>query len=185
MTSSPGQRRTTAPCPGWASPEVPGRRPAAARHGRIVVMALVVATLAPVTTGGVAWAARPLDTEDTGTTREGGVELELGAEYVHADRVHAGAATAVLSVGILEDLDIRAESAALFLDVAGEDARDGLGDTRVGVKYRLVDEAGARPAVALVTAVRLPTADPGLGDEDVDVQLLLAVGRTVGAATLR
>jgi len=129
-------------------------------------------------------AARPLDTEDTATTEQGRFELELGAEHVQGDGAHAWIATGVLSFGVLANLEVRVESGALLHDEAAGGPRTGLGDTLVGVKYRLLDETGAWPAVLLASAVRFPTAGEGLGDDDVDVVALVGASKTFGPLTV-
>jgi Putative MetA-pathway of phenol degradation len=132
----------------------------------------------------VASAARPLDTEDTGTTEQGRFELELGAEHAQGDGTHAWIATGALSFGVLANLEVRVESGALLLDEASAGTRRGLGDTLLGVKYRILDETPARPAGVLAAAVRLPTAGKGLGDDDVDVVALVGASKTFGPLTL-
>ncbi len=131
-----------------------------------------------------AWAARPLDTEDTGTTEQGRFELELGAEHERGDGTQAWIATGVLSVGVLANLEVRVESRALLLDEVSEGDRGGLGDTLAGVKYRMLDETPARPAVLLAAAVRFPTGREGLGDDDLDVLALVGASKTFGPLTV-
>jgi hypothetical protein len=129
-------------------------------------------------------AARPLDTEDTGTTEPGTFELELGGEYLGADGADAWIGSVVLSFGVLANLEVRVESGALLLDDASGGPRGGLTDTLIGVKYRLLDETSAWPAVLLASAVRFPTAGEGLGDDDVDVVALVGIGKTFGPLTV-
>jgi hypothetical protein len=52
-----------------------------------------------------------------------------------------------------------------------------------GLKYRLLDESPALPAVGGVVTVRLPTGDAerGLGEDDVDVTVLGVVGKRVAS----
>lgn len=140
--------------------------------------------LALVLLPAAASATRPLDTEDTGTTEQGTFELELGAEYLRADGADAWIGSVVLGFGVLANLEARVESGALLLDDASGGARGGLGDTLIGVKYRLLDEASAWPAVLLASAVRFPTAGEGLGDDDVDVVALVGIGKTFGPLTV-
>src|SRR5262245_61508060 len=132
----------------------------------------------------VASAARPLDTEDTGTTEQGRFELELGAEHAQGDGTHAWIASGALSFGVLANFEVRVESSALLLHEASAGTHQGLGDTLVSVKDRILVETPAWPAVMLAAAVRLPTAGKGLGDEDVDVVALLGASKTFGPLTL-
>lgn len=147
---------------------------------------LVVIALRLVLSPGAAGAGRPLDTEDTGTVEPGKVELELGADYTRNPEDRTGALTGVLSVGVLPGLEGRAESALIRLDQDGQGARGGLGDSLLGVKYRVLDETEARPAVLTALAVRFPTGDDrrGLGARGEDVQLLLVVSKGFGPVTL-
>lgn len=144
-------------------------------------MALVL-TLGP----GAAWAGRPLDTEDTGTVEPGKAELELSGDYANNPDDTLWGLKGVLSVGVLPGLEARVESALLLLEPDDQRSRAGIGDSLFGLKYRLLDEAEALPAVLGSLTLRLPTGDEerGLGDEDVDVGLLAVVSKAFGPLTL-
>lgn len=145
-----------------------------------------VIALCLVLSPGAAGAGRPLDTEDTGTVEAGKVELELGAESTRNPEDRTWALTGVLSVGVLPGLEVRAESALLLLDPDGQGTRGGLGDSLLGVKYRVLDETEARPAILAAVAVRFPTGDDkrGLGARGEDVQLLVVASKAFGPLTL-
>lgn len=133
-----------------------------------------------------AWAGRPLDTEDTGTVEPGKAELELSADYTKNPEDNTWGLKGVLGFGVLPRLEARVESALLLVDPDDQRSRAGIGDSLFGVKYRLLDEAEALPAVLGALTLRLPTGDDdrGLGDEDVDVGLLAVVSRAFGPLTL-
>jgi hypothetical protein len=131
-------------------------------------------------------AARPFETEDTGTTDVGQVEVELSGEFARVDAADAWVARLVVAGGAWPGLEARFESTGVSLDLAGEPARGGVGDSLIGLKYRLLDEDehGAAPAVMAALALRLPTARPGLGLDGVDVVVLAGLGKTLGPFTL-
>ena len=134
-----------------------------------------------------AWAARPLDTEDTGTVPPAGGELELSVNHVRRDSEGGWALHAVVSVGLLPGLEARLESElAALVGSPGRDNHAGLGDSLIGVKYRLLDEEALRPAVLGGVAVRLPTGDErrGLGASGVDATILVAISKTFGPVAL-
>ena len=153
------------------------------RPGLAVGLFLLAATLAPPS----AWAGRPLDTEDTGTVAPRMGELELSVTHERRDADHVWAPRAVVAFGLLPGLEVRVESGIAALEGSrGRDGEAGLGDSVVGIKYRLLDEAARAPAVLGAVAVRLPTGDDdrGLGAAGVDVTALIAVGKILGPVAL-
>jgi hypothetical protein len=164
---------------GRLSDERPGSR------GRIR-FGIAGALLASLLVALPAHAGRPLDTEDTGTVEPGRFELEVGADWARNVDDQAAALKGVLSAGLLPRLELRVESQALVVDPDGERANAGAGDTVLGVKYRILDEAGRLPAVLIGGVVRVPTGDEerGLGDEDVDAGIVLALSKSWGPLTL-
>lgn len=161
------------------------------RSRRFRVVAIVLCVLfAP----GAALAGRPLDTEDTGTVEPGKAELELSGDFARNPNDNSWATKAVLSFGLLPRLEGRIETAILFLEPrpakddeeADRRGRGGIADSLIGLKYRLLDEADAVPAVLGSLTLRLPTGDVdrGLGAEDVDVGLLAVVSKAFGPFNL-
>ncbi len=154
---------------------------------RVIALSLV---LAP----GTAFAGRPLDTEDTGTVDPGKAELELSGDFARNPTDNSWSTKAVLSVGLIPRLEGRIESTILFLEPrpaeddeeADRKGRGGVGDSLIGFKYRLLDEADAVPAALGSVTLRLPTGDEdrGLGAEDVDVGLLAVVSKAFGPVNL-
>jgi Putative MetA-pathway of phenol degradation len=149
-------------------------------------MPAVVLAWITVVAAGEAGAGRPLDTEDTGTLDPGRVEVELSGAYAR-DRADAeGALKGVLTVGLLPRLEARIESSYLVTDPGDEIGADGVGDSLLGAKYRLLSESGAAPAVLIGWTLRLPTGDEarGLGEPGVDLGVLAVVSKTFGPVTL-
>ena len=144
--------------------------------------ALLVVALGPAP----AWAGRPLDTEDTSTVEPGKAEVEISGDFAHNPEDRAWLAKGVLSLGVVPRLEVRIESMLLSLDPDDGRSHGGIGDSLVGLKYRLLDEGDAIPAVLGALTVRLPTGDEdrGLGAEEVDVGVLAVVSKTFGLVTL-
>jgi hypothetical protein len=150
---------------------------------RIVVLILVsvVAHSPP------ALAHRPFTTEDAGTVEPGHLEVEIGHDYVddgHDHRSFAGIYTANIGLWKRAEVDI---STTLFyrLEEAGERS-GGFGDTELLAKYRLLDERGSRPAMALVGKVTFPTgdADEGLGSGKASYSMLGVLSKSMGRWTV-
>ena len=95
-------------------------------------------------------------------------------------------AKGALNVGIFPRFEGKLELPVVVSDPDGSASQAGFGDVVAGLKYRLIDEAAAMPAVAGAVTVRLPTGDAerGLGDEDVDVTVLGIVGKRVASFLL-
>jgi Putative MetA-pathway of phenol degradation len=130
----------------------------------------------------MALAARPLDTEDTGTVEPGKAELELSGDWLRSRQATVWAAKGVISFGLLPRLEARFESALLALDPDGDRARAGFGDSLVGFKYRVADETPTTPALLAALTFRLPTGDEErrLGSSGVDPGVLLAIAKQIG-----
>jgi hypothetical protein len=132
-----------------------------------------------------AWAGRPLDTEDTGTLDPGKAELELSADHAGNPEDTTWSLKGVFAVGLLPRLEARIESAFLFLDPDEGKTVEGIGDSLIGIKYRLLDETETRPALLGGLTLRLPTGDDarGLGAEDVDIGILAVVSKSLDPVT--
>ncbi len=141
--------------------------------------------LSPLFVPVTAWPGRPLDTEDTGTLDPGKTDLELSGDYARNPNDRAWSAKGVVSAGILPKLEARIESSFLFLNPDEGNAVEGVGDSLIGIKYRLVDETETRPALLSGFTLRLPTGDDarGLGAEDVDIGILAVVSKSLGPVT--
>ncbi|MGH7325134.1 MAG: transporter [Candidatus Rokuibacteriota bacterium] len=127
-----------------------------------------------------------METEDTGTLEPGRVEVQLSGDYARNPDGNAGALGSTLSVGLLPGLEARFESSFLVIDADDADAETGIADSRLGVKYRLLDETDTWPAALVAMAVRLPTGDDrrGLGEAGIGVGVLGAISKAFGPITL-
>jgi len=132
----------------------------------------------------LAGAGLPLDTEDTGTAER--VEVEIAAFYQSAPAGASGDLAVAVNVGLLANLEVSVAGTLALDDPAVDGARGGLGDTFLGVKYRFLDEAPPWPALLGRFTLRLPTGDEtrGLGEDGVNVGLLLAASWTLGPIAL-
>ncbi len=132
----------------------------------------------------MAVAGLPLDTEDTGTAER--LELEVAADYQAVAAGDAGDLAVTVNVGLRANLEANVSGTLAVDDPAGRAAELGLGDTTLGLKYRLLDEAPPWPALLARVTLQVPTGDEarGLGAGDVSVGLLLAASRTLGPVTL-
>jgi hypothetical protein len=132
----------------------------------------------------IAGAALPLDTEDTGTAER--AEVEIATLTQSATDGDTGDLSVAVNVGLRENLELSVAGSVALDDPADGDARAGLGDSFLGVKYRFLDEAPPWPALLARLALRFPTGDEarGLGAGEFEAQLLLAASRTLGSVTL-
>lgn len=119
-----------------------------------------------------ALAEHPLITDDAGTQGKGKAQLELVAEYDRAEhhgaveRTFIGPTMPVLSIGLLDDVDV--VSGIAYQRTTVEDAesrvtRSGAGDFALDVKWRFYEGGGL--GLALKPGLTLPTGDDekGLG----------------------
>ena len=90
-------------------------------------------------------------------------------------------AKGALNVGIFPRVEGKLELPVVVSDPDGSSLQAGFGDVIAGLKYSIVDETPAVPAVAGAVTVRLPSGDPdrGLGEDGVDVTVLGIVGKRV------
>lgn len=90
-------------------------------------------------------------------------------------------AKGALNVGIFPRFEGKLELPVVVSDADGSSLQAGFGDVIAGLKYSIVDETPAVPAVAGAVTVRLPSGDPdrGLGEDGVDVTVLGIVSKRV------
>jgi hypothetical protein len=135
---------------------------------------------------GIAWAARPLDTEDPGTVPQGKGELQGSVDSAKGDDGALVGLKGSLGFGLLPNMDIRLQTALLWVDPQDEPSRVGMADSLVEFKHRLLDETETLPAFLYASTLRFPTSlgPSGLGENGVDATLLAVVGKTFGPVTL-
>ena len=116
-------------------------------------------------------AARPLTTDDAWTVEKGEFQLEAGFEALrhdNHDREYSPSLT--LTYGLLERMDLGIGSGYLFIHPTEGRKENGIPDTELKVKYRLIDERHWRPAFAVSGILKIPTASEskGLGSGQTD-----------------
>ncbi|MGB9628508.1 MAG: transporter [Thermodesulfobacteriota bacterium] len=130
-----------------------------------------------------AFAARPLATDDAWTVEKGQFQLELGFDATRQDNHDRELNPSVtLSYGLLERMDFGIGSGYLFLHPKEGKSENGLSDTEVKLKYRLMDEKDWRPALAVTGTLKIPTASKskGLGSGQTDFGINTIVTKNLG-----
>ncbi|MEP6501968.1 MAG: transporter [Betaproteobacteria bacterium] len=114
-----------------------------------------------------AFAAHPLQTEDTGTQGEGNVEIENGLARARFEGSSATTYQPQVSLGLSPTLDAIVQPSFVWLRVPGQGAVSGPGDTNIDVKWRFL---GRDPwSLALRAGMTAPTSRHGLGLAHGDV----------------
>ncbi|OGP95657.1 MAG: hypothetical protein A2157_09295 [Deltaproteobacteria bacterium RBG_16_47_11] len=118
-----------------------------------------------------AHAARPLTTDDAGTVEKGEFQFEVGFDAARQDNHDREISPSLtVSYGLLKKMDVGIGSAYLFARPKEGENQNGLGDTELKLKYRLLDEKDWMPAFALTGKLKIPTASEskGLGSGKTD-----------------
>jgi len=127
------------------------RRPSAL----VLVLALALAVATPA-----AFAAHPLQTEDTGTQGVGNLEIENGLSRARFGSISQTIYQPQLSLGLAPTLDAIVQPAWIWQHAGGERA-SGMGDTNVDAKWRFW---GSDPlSLAVRAGLLLATNEHGLG----------------------
>lgn len=142
---------------------LPPTRRAPAQRASLAAAALWAAGSSPL-----AGAAHPLLTEDTGTQGRGGFQLELTLDRSR-DRpagaeVREQVATAVLSYGVREDVDLQFSLPRAWqhtLDAGGRHAARGALDASLDIKWRFFERDAL--SFGLKPGLTLPTGDKDRG----------------------
>ncbi len=133
----------------------------------------IITTVVVLLWSGLAFAAHPLITDDTGTQGKKKFQLEVNSEFNNDKETKDGMVTretdsevaAILSYGITDNVDIvlglpyqwkkTKEDGAVTSDV------DGISDTSIEVKWRFYEKDGL--SFALKPGIALPTGDENKG----------------------
>lgn len=115
----------------------------------------------------------------TATAPAGVLEAQLATVYDPGETLDVNVA---LTYGVTERTEVGLEFVALA-DRGREDVR-GVGDLSFGITSRLLDEQGARPALAVMAAAKLPVGDEEdeISSGETDVFLGATVGKTTPGA---
>lgn len=152
-----------------------------------VVLTMAFTPLASAQTGGARSPGpvvtdRPDQTESSTVMAPGFVQFEAGWTFAQDDedgirvRSHAVPETLV-RIGVTRRIEARIGFAGWRSDevrtAGGITTARGLGDIDLGFKYQLADGNGARPEIALIGAVTVPTGEARFGSERVDPMVRL------------
>jgi hypothetical protein len=119
-------------------------------------LALALALAVPT-----AFAAHPLQTEDTGTQGAGNVEIENGLSRARFDATTLTVYQPQVSVGLATTVDAIVQPSLVWRQAPSSAAVSGPGDTNIDGKWRFW---GSDPwSFAIRTGVAAPTSRPGLG----------------------
>lgn len=97
---------------------------------------------------GLAYAGRPLATDDAGVVDKGHFEMEAGLEYANQTDKEVGLSL-VIKRGMLDNLDLGIEIPYTFIDFAEGATSDGFGDINLSAKLNLLKEQDNLPAMAV------------------------------------
>jgi len=125
----------------------------------------------------------PFETDDPAVVAAGRIDLLAFYQRTLAGVTGSGSAPGVeLHFGISDRVELDVASSRAFSTLPGSGTRRGYGDTTLGVKYRLVDEADGIPMVSLVPKLTLPTGDAtrGLGNGGTRALLGIAAQKQRG-----
>ena len=121
---------------------------------RVLVSLVVLAVATP------AFAAHPLQTEDTGTQGAGNVEIENGFAQARYDATRLTTYQPQVSVGLTTTVDAIVQPSLVQLRASGQ-SDSGWGDTNLDAKWRFW---GSDPwSFGVRAGLQLPTSQHGLG----------------------
>jgi hypothetical protein len=132
-------------------------------------------------------AGPPFVTDDPDPGKFEHWEFDIAATPVHTSGGWSGAAPSVeADYGLIPNLQLHIIMPLAFSGPAHGATQFGAGDTELGIKYRLTEEAGAFPAIAIFPLVEVPTGNQahGLGTGQTDVFLPVWLQKTFGKWTV-
>jgi len=137
---------------------------------------------------GLAFAAHPLITDDTGTQGKGKFQFEVNGEYVNDNGNSVTEIAAIFSAGITDNLDLVVGMPYQFLRTKDGDGNrtteNSISDTSIELKWRLYEKEGL--SFALKPGVTFPTGkdEKGLGDGRASYSLFFITTKEMGPFTL-
>jgi hypothetical protein len=144
-----------------------------------------------------AYAAHPLITDDTGTQGKGKGQVEIGLSYyydkdkldeVSTYKTEGSAVTAILTLGLLDTLDIVLGVPYIWLTTEDNNSNvtraNGLSDITLDLKWRFFEKDGW--SLAVKPGISLPSgdADNGLGAGRTAYRLFFITTKELGPAAL-
>jgi hypothetical protein len=138
---------------------------------------------------GTAWAGPPLLTSDTGTPGDGHWEINVGLSGEKTlSQVDLALRFVDINYGLGERIQLKAELPWLFLKPDGEETKDGIGNSVLGIKWRFLDEERHGIAMSVYPQVEFNTAsssvDKGLADYGTKYILPVELERKFGAVNV-
>ena len=152
-----------------------------------IFLSIVIVTFLVICDCHIAYAVRPLSTEDASVTDKGELEVEMGFEYTREDnRDNSYNFLIVPCYGLIKKIQVSAEIPFDIIEPKEGSSERGLGDITLVLKTLFLPETEKIPSLLLKTAVKLATGDEdkGLGSGDEDVNLILAVTKSIGSTTI-
>jgi len=152
----------------------------------IFLSIIIVLTFSVIFNCHIAYAVRPLSTEDASVTDTGRLELEMGFEYTRIDnRDNNYNLLLVPCYGLIRNIQVACEIPFNIVRPEEESDEEGLGDITLVLKTLIFLETEKTPSFLLKTAVKLATGDEdrGLGSGDEDVSLIFAATKSIGRGT--
>ena len=150
-------------------------------HARIPARLVLFLAFALIPLG--ARCGAPFQTDDPGVAAAGQVDLLAFYQRTLAGATGSGSAPGVeVHWGISDGLELDVASSLAFATAPDSGRGRGYGDTTLGLKYRLVDEASGVPMVSLVPKLTFPTgnANRGLGNGGTRALLGIAAQKQRG-----
>jgi hypothetical protein len=139
--------------------------------GLVLVVVLIFCT---VLLSKAVFAGMPLTTDDAYTVEKGKFQLETGIDFIRQDNHDREFGPSVtLTYGLFERMDVGVGSAYLFVNPTEGKNENGLGDTALKIKYRLLDQKEWIPSFAVSGTLKIPTASEskGLGSGRADFNI--------------
>lgn len=123
-------------------------------------------------------ADRPDFTESALTVPVGRLQVEAGLTWSHDDDGDTDLITLgepLLRLGLAQDFELRVGLPSIAFLSNGRD-EEGLTDSSIGFKWRFMEEDGARPDLAVLGSLTLPTGEDPFGQDGVHPGAVLAAG---------
>ena len=146
---------------------------------------LYTSCLVLLISSGLAWAGPPLLTSDTGTPGDGHWEINVGLSGEKTSSHFQLAVHALdLNYGLGERIQLKYELPWIFSKPEGEETRDGIGNSVLGIKWRFLDEERQGIAMSIYPQVEFITANSsverGLVDKGTKYILPVEIERKIG-----
>jgi hypothetical protein len=145
---------------------------------------VVLAAQTPVPDPHTVQPQRPTVATHAGTVAPGWIEFELGSEFDrYADASHGSVAPLLAKVGLAPRLQLEIQT--LVVRPAGRQIT-GIGDSTIGLKWRLAEDAPIVSDLAVLASVKVQTgsADSGTGTGSTDLNLLLISSHRLGPVAM-